>query len=56
MITMAEEERKIRIAAVADIHVRESDKGKWAPCFKNISEQADVFVICGDLTDTGDET
>ena len=53
---MAEDEIKIRIAAVADIHVRDSDRGKWAPCFQEASKQADVLVICGDLTDTGDET
>ncbi len=52
---MAEEENKIRIAAVADIHVKETDKGKWAEYFKEVSRQGDVFVICGDLTDTGDE-
>lgn len=46
---------KKRIAAVADIHVRETDKGKWAPQFKEISRKADVLLICGDLTDTGDE-
>jgi Icc-related predicted phosphoesterase len=46
---------KVRIAAVADIHVRETDKGKWADCFQEISGQADVLLICGDLTDTGDE-
>jgi Icc-related predicted phosphoesterase len=49
------EEKKTRIAAVGDIHVRESDKGKWVEYFKEISRQADVLVICGDLTDTGDE-
>lgn len=53
---MAEDESKIRIAAVADIHVRDSDRGKWATCFQEASKQADVLVICGDLTDTGDET
>ncbi|MBU1819973.1 MAG: metallophosphoesterase [Bacteroidetes bacterium] len=47
--------QKVRIAAVADIHVRETDKGKWADYFKEISEKADVLLICGDLTDTGDE-
>lgn len=52
---MAEETKTVRIAAVADIHVREGDKGKWAPCFKEASQQADVLLICGDLTDTGDE-
>jgi Icc-related predicted phosphoesterase len=47
--------KKVRVAAMADIHVRETDKGTWAPCFKKISEQADVLIIAGDLTDTGDE-
>lgn len=50
-----EEKRKTRIAAVADIHVKETDKGKWVSCFKEASRQADVLLICGDLTDTGDE-
>lgn len=45
----------VRIAAVADIHVRESDKGKWVEYFKDISRNADVLVLGGDLTDTGDE-
>jgi Icc-related predicted phosphoesterase len=48
-------ERKVRIAAVGDIHVRESDKGKWVEFFKEASRAADVLLICGDLTDTGDE-
>jgi Icc-related predicted phosphoesterase len=52
---MADEEKKLRIAAVGDIHVRETDKGRWAPYFKEVSQAADVFLICGDLTDTGDE-
>lgn len=46
---------KVKIAAVADIHVREGDKGKWLDYFKDISRNADVLVIGGDLTDTGDE-
>jgi Icc-related predicted phosphoesterase len=52
---MADEIKKTRIAAVGDIHVRENDKGKWVEYFKEVSRQADVMVICGDLTDTGDE-
>jgi Icc-related predicted phosphoesterase len=44
-----------RIAAAADLHVRETDKGKWTDFFKDASKNADVLVICGDLTDTGDE-
>ena len=52
---MAEETKLTRIAAVGDIHVRETDKGKWAEFFKEVSRSADVLVIAGDLTDTGDE-
>ena len=46
---------KVRVAAVGDIHVKENEKGKWADYFKEVSRNADVFVVCGDLTDTGDE-
>jgi Icc-related predicted phosphoesterase len=50
-----EEIKKTRIAAIADIHVKEGDKGKWLEYFKEISSQASILVIAGDLTDTGDE-
>ncbi|WCT13714.1 metallophosphoesterase family protein [Mucilaginibacter jinjuensis] len=50
-----EDTKVTRIAAVADIHVREIDKGKWTDYFKEVSTKADVLLICGDLTDTGDE-
>ncbi len=50
------DDKKVRIAAVGDIHVRESDKGKWTEMFKEVSRKADILVICGDLTDTGDES
>jgi Icc-related predicted phosphoesterase len=52
---MEDQQKKTRIAAVADIHVRETDKGKWTEYFKEVSKHADVLAICGDLTDTGDE-
>ncbi|MEX2593980.1 MAG: metallophosphoesterase [Anditalea sp.] len=42
-----------RIAAVADLHIRETDQGKWTECFQAVSEKADVLLLCGDLTDTG---
>lgn len=48
-------ENQIRIAALADIHVTQNDKGKWDASFAEISENADIIVIAGDLTDTGDE-
>src|SRR5262245_40127745 len=52
---MTNESNTVRIAAVADVHMREADKGKWAVHFKDISQKADVLLIGGDLTDTGDE-
>lgn len=52
---MAEENNKTRIAAVADIHVKANDKGKWTDYFRDISRHADILLIGGDLTDTGDE-
>ncbi|MDQ4138884.1 MAG: metallophosphoesterase, partial [Bacteroidota bacterium] len=43
----------IRIAAVGDIHVKETDQGKWVEYFRTVSAHADILLICGDLTDTG---
>jgi Icc-related predicted phosphoesterase len=51
----AETNGVVRVAAVGDIHVKETDKGKWVEYFKDVSRNADVLVISGDLTDTGDE-
>lgn len=51
-----EQESKLRIAAVADLHFRESDKGKWIDYYKEVSGKADVLLIGGDLTETGDES
>ncbi len=52
---MEENNRIVRLAAAGDIHVREGDRGKWAPFFQAVSKDADVLLLCGDLTDTGDE-
>ena len=45
--------KKTRIAAVGDIHVKENDHGKWTDFFKDVSRQADILILAGDLTDTG---
>jgi Icc-related predicted phosphoesterase len=50
---MANQKQKTRIAAVGDIHVRETDQGKWVEFFRTVSQQADVLLLCGDLTDHG---
>lgn len=47
--------KTIKIAAIGDLHVRETDRGKWKDFFVAINRVADVLVIAGDITDTGDE-
>ncbi|MVZ67437.1 metallophosphoesterase [Sphingobacterium sp. DK4209] len=49
------ERTKKRIAAMADIHVKSTDRGIWRDTFELLNAEADILVICGDLTDTGDE-
>jgi Icc-related predicted phosphoesterase len=44
---------KLRIAALADLHYRKSSRGELHELFTEISRQADVFLLCGDLTDYG---
>ncbi|HEV7569942.1 MAG TPA: metallophosphoesterase [Thermoanaerobaculia bacterium] len=43
----------LRIAAVADIHVKKTGQASLEPLFAAVSEQADVLLLCGDLTDYG---
>ena len=46
-------EDTIRIAAVADVHCAKTTKGALQPIFTAAAEQADVLLLCGDLTDYG---
>lgn len=50
---MTKKESSIRIATVGDIHFGENDAGRYQDQFKEIASNADVFVICGDLTQNG---
>ena len=43
----------LRIAAVADIHVKKTGHGTMQSLFTAATEQADVLLLCGDLTDYG---
>jgi Icc-related predicted phosphoesterase len=43
----------LRIAAVGDLHVRETDSRRYGELFRKISQVADVLVLAGDLTDFG---
>ena len=44
---------KARIAAVADIHFGRDSRGTLAPFWSRIHEQADLFLLAGDLTRVG---
>lgn len=43
----------VKVAAVADLHVREDGGKSYKELFGEISSVADVLVIAGDLTDLG---
>ncbi|ASY65158.1 hypothetical protein SJ05684_b41760 (plasmid) [Sinorhizobium sojae CCBAU 05684] len=44
---------KTKVAAVADLHVKEDGSVSYTELFSEISRVADVLVIAGDLTDLG---
>jgi Icc-related predicted phosphoesterase len=46
-------DRLLRVAAIGDLHVQENRKGSYRGLFEEISEIADVLVLCGDLTNYG---
>ena len=50
---MAKDGKKLRIAATADVHYGKHSKGKMQELFTTASREADVLLICGDLTDYG---
>ncbi len=43
----------IRIAAVGDIHTKKTSNGAAQPLFREMTERADVALLCGDLTEFG---
>lgn len=45
--------RAVRIAAVGDFHCGEEDAGAYRPLFARANDEADVLVLCGDLTRWG---
>ena len=44
---------KLRVAAIGDLHVREDSVAPYRELFTEISNEADVLVLCGDLTNFG---
>jgi len=45
--------RQLRIAAIGDLHVSKSSQGAFHALFAQISQTADVLLLCGDFTDYG---
>ncbi|MFW6295924.1 MAG: metallophosphoesterase family protein [Halothece sp.] len=50
---MAIASKKVRIAAVGDIHCTKTSQGQLKPLFEQMSKHADIILLCGDLTDYG---
>src|SRR5437762_3807664 len=44
---------KLRVAAIGDLHVMEDSTAPYRDMFTEISANADVVVLCGDLTNFG---
>jgi Icc-related predicted phosphoesterase len=50
---MSESDGTITVAAIGDLHVTETSEHPYRALFAEISEKADVLVLCGDLTNFG---
>jgi Icc-related predicted phosphoesterase len=40
----------IRVAAIGDVHCKRDSKGHLRPVFEQIAEEADILLVCGDIT------
>lgn len=47
------ESNKLKIAALSDIHIQDHSKGSFVDIFAEISKEAQVLLLCGDLTHNG---
>jgi Icc-related predicted phosphoesterase len=45
--------RPVRVAAVSDLHFGKTAPRTFQPLFSQVSERADILLLCGDLTDHG---
>jgi Icc-related predicted phosphoesterase len=50
---MASSAKKIRIAALGDLHYGKASQGSLQPLLSQVSQAADILVLLGDLTDYG---
>jgi len=50
---MATTDTTVRLAAISDLHYGKGSQGSLLPLFAEVSDCADILLICGDLTDYG---
>lgn len=50
---MSEADGTVRIAAMSDVHYGKTSQGALQSVFADVARNADVLVLCGDLTDYG---
>ena len=50
---MSNSNGKLRVAAIGDLHVMEDNVAPYRELFSEIAANADVLVLCGDLTNFG---
>jgi len=50
---MGQAAKKIRLAAVGDLHYGKTSPGSMLPLFAQINQSADILLLLGDLTDYG---
>jgi len=50
---MSTKQRRIRIAALSDLHCGKTSQGTYQSLFSQANGKADVLLLCGDLTDHG---
>lgn len=46
-------EKRVRVAAVGDLHCTKSMEGTLRPLFTEADRSTDILLLCGDLTDYG---
>lgn len=52
-MTLSPEHGKVRVAAIGDLHVTDSAARPFRDLFAQVSGEADVLLLCGDLTNYG---
>ena len=50
---MAQTAKKIRLAAMGDLHYGKTSQGLLQPLFAQVNQAADILLLLGDLTDYG---